>query len=162
MELEFFDAPQPFLDAAGGLLAAEPVLGSVIASVSERTARELADGRDSWAEVGAPFERWWLAVRDSEGEVVSAVMRTAPFKPYPTFSLPMEAEPARALAVALHERGELLGGANGALPGAEVLARATAELTGGEMVAEKQTRLWEATSVDVPPAPEGRLRQATE
>jgi GNAT superfamily N-acetyltransferase len=162
LTLQFFDAPQPFLDAAGALLAAEPVLGSVIASVSERTARELADGVDSWADVGAPFERWWLVVRDGAGEVVSAVMRTATFKPYPTFAMPMPDAAARALAVALHERGELLGGANGALPGAEVLARSTAELTGGEMVAGMQTRLWEATSVDVPPAPEGRLRQATE
>ena len=162
LTLEFFDTPQPFLDAAGGLLAAEPVLGSVIASVSERTARELADGRDSWAEVDAPFERWWLAVRDGSGEVVSAVMRTAPFKPHPTFSLPMTDEAARALAAALHDRNEFLGGANGALPGAEVLARATAELAGGEMVADKATRLGEATAVEVPPAPEGHLRQATE
>ena len=30
------------------------------------------------------------------------------------------------------------------------------------MVTGKATRLWEATSVEVPPAPEGRLRQATE
>ena len=69
---------------------------------------------------------------------------------------------ARALAAALHDRGELLGGANGALPGAEVLARATAELAGGVMVSYKATRLWEATAVDVPRAPEGRLRQASE
>ena len=48
------------------------------------------------------------------------------------------------------------------MPGAEVLARATAELTGGELVTDKATRLWEATSVTVPPAPEGGLRQATE
>ncbi|MCW2739075.1 GNAT family N-acetyltransferase [Nocardioides sp.] len=162
MDLEFFDAPRPFLDAAGDLLAADPVLGSVIASVSERTARELEDGRDSWAEVGAPFDRWWLAVRDDSGAVVSAAMRTAPFKPHPTFAMPMSDDAARALAAALHERGEFLGGANGALPGAEVLARATAELAGGEMVSDKGTRLWEATSVVVPPAPEGRLRQATE
>lgn len=162
MELEFFDTPRPFLDAAGELLAAEPVLGSVIASVSERTARELADGHDSWAGVGAPFERWWVVVRDTAGEVVSAAMRTAPFKPYPTFSLPMTDAAARALAAALHERGELLGGANGALPGAEVLARTTAELGGGEVVVDKGTRLWEATSVEVPDAPEGRLRPATE
>ena len=54
MDLEFFDTPQPFLDVAGDLLAADPVLGSVIASVTQRTARELADGRDSWAEVDAP------------------------------------------------------------------------------------------------------------
>jgi predicted GNAT family acetyltransferase len=162
MDLEFFDAPRPFLDAAGDLLAADPVLGSVIASVSERTARELDEGRDSWAEVDAPFARWWLAVRDDAGTVVSAAMRTAPFKPYPTFAMPMDDAAARALAAALHERGELLGGANGALPGAEVLARATAELADGEMRAEKATRLWEATSVSVPPAPEGRLRAATE
>ena len=160
--LEFFESPQAFLDAAGDLLAAEPVLGSVIASVTSRAAREEAAGSDSWAEVGAPFQRWWLAVRDADGAVVSAAMRTAPFKPYPTFALPMADEAARALAGALHERGELLGGANGALPGAEVLARATAELNGGEMVADKATRLWECTSVELPPAPEGRLRQATE
>ncbi len=162
MDLEFFDVPRPFLDAAGDLLAAEPVLGSVIASVSERTARELAAGHDSWTEVGAPFERWWVVVRDDAGDVVSAAMRTAPFKPYPTFALPMSDEAARAVAAALHERGEFLGGCNGALPGAEVLARTTAELGGGEMVSEKATRLWEATAVKVPTAPEGRLRLATE
>lgn len=162
MELEFFDTPQPFLDAAGDLLAAEPVLGSVIASVTDRTAREVADGVDSWAEVAAPFERWWVVVRDGSDSVVSAAMRTAPFKPYPTFALPMSDEAAYALATALHERGEHLGGANGALPGAEVLARATAGLSGGEMVSEKATRLWECTSVEVPGAPEGRLRRATE
>ncbi len=162
MELEFFDTPQPFLDVAGDLLAAEPVLGSVIASVSSRTARELADGMDSWAEVDAPFARWWVVVRDDAGEVVSAAMRTAPFKPYPTFALPMSDDAARALAVALHGRGEHLGGANGALPGAEVLARTTAELSGGELVVDKATRLWECATVTVPPAPEGRLRRATE
>ena len=160
--LEFFDAPQPFLEAAGKLLAAEPVLGSVIASVTARTARELDAGRDSWAEAEAPFDRWWLVVRDASGVVVSAAMRTAPFKPHPTFALPMPDGAARALAAALHERGEHLGGANGALPGAEVLARAAADLAGGEMVSARATRLWEATSVEVPPAPEGRLRQATE
>ena len=162
MELEFFDTPRPFLDAAGGLLAQDPVLGSVIASVSERTARELADGHDSWAGVDAPFARWWVVVRDDAGAVVSAAMRTAPFRPHPTFAMPMDEEAARALAAALHERGELLGGANGALPGAATLARETARLAGGEVVTDKATRLWEATSVEVPPAPEGRLRQATE
>lgn len=162
MDLEFFDTPRPFLDAAGGLLTQDPVLGSVIASVSERTARELADGHDSWAGVDAPFARWWVVVRDDAGAVVSAAMRTAPFRPHPTFAMPMDEEAARALAAALHERGELLGGANGALPGAATLARETARLAGGEVVTDKATRLWEATSVEVPPAPEGRLRQATE
>ncbi len=162
MDMEFFDTPQPFLDAAGDLLAGDPVLGSVIASVSERTARELIGGLDSWSGVGAPFARWWVVVRDRSGTPVSAAMRTAPFEPHPTFSLPMSHDAARSLAAALHARGEFLGGANGALPGAEVLARTTAELCGGELVVDRGTRLWEATSVAVPPAPEGRLRPATE
>lgn len=162
MELEFFDTPQPFLDVAGELLAAQPVLGSVIASFTARTARELTDGIDSWADVDAGFQRWWVVVRDDSGDVVSAAMRTAPFRPHPTFALPMSDAAARALATALHERGEHLGGANGALPGAEVLARTTAELSGGELVVDKTTRLWECTSVEVPPAPAGRLRRATE
>ena len=59
-----------YLRNVGDLLAAEPVLGTVIAGVSDRTARELADGIDSWAEVGAPFAPWWLAVRDDAGKVV--------------------------------------------------------------------------------------------
>lgn len=162
MELEFFDTPQPFLDVAGELLAAQPVLGSVIASFTARTAREVADGVDSWADVDAGFQRWWVVVRDDSGTPVSAAMRTAPFRPHPTFALPMPDDAARALARALHERGEHLGGANGALPGAEVLARATAGLSGGELVVAKTTRLWECTTVEVPPAPEGRLRPATE
>ncbi|GAA1923017.1 GNAT family N-acetyltransferase [Nocardioides hwasunensis] len=160
--LEFFGTPAPFLEAAAGVLAAEPVLGSVIASVSQRTDREIAAGIDSWADVGAPFARWWVVVRDGSGTPVSAAMRTAPFKSYPTFSMPMPEAAAQALASALHERGELLGGANGALPGSAVLARATADLIGGEMVSDKATRLWECTGVTVPPAPEGRLRRATE
>ena len=98
--LEFFDAPQPFLEAAGKLLAAEPVLGSVIASVTDRTARALDAGRASWAAAAAPFDRWWLVVRDASGVVVSAAMRTAPFKPHPTFALPMPDGAARALAAA--------------------------------------------------------------
>ncbi|MBS2937218.1 GNAT family N-acetyltransferase [Nocardioides sp. J2M5] len=160
--LEFFDEPDAFLLAAEEVLAAEPVLGSVIASVTTRTSRELAAGHDSWAEVGAPFSRWWAVVRDGDGRVVSALMRTAPFRPHPTFALPMPERAARLLAAALHERGELLGGANGALPGSEVLARETARLWGGEMVVAKGSRLWEAVSVEVPDAPAGRMRRATE
>lgn len=162
MRLEFFSHPALFLGAAGPLLAADPVLGSVIASVTEGTAREVARGDDSWAEVGAPVERWWVAVRDESGEVVGAAIRTAPFAPYPTFSVSMSDEAATALAAALHERGEFLGGANGALPGSRTLAEETARLWGATMVVDQHTRLWEATSVEVPPAPEGELRQATE
>lgn len=162
MELEFFRHPQPFLDVAGPLLTDEPVIGSVIASFSERIAREVAGEVDSWADMGAPFDRWWVVVRDDAGEVVSAAMRTAPFEPHPTFALAMTDEVAIALAAALHARGEFLGGANGALPGSRALAVETARLWGGELVVDKHTRLWEATHVEVPPAPPGRLRLATE
>lgn len=161
-DLEFFYHPRPFLDAAADLLTAEPVLGSVIASVTDRTARELEDGHDSWADVAAPFDRWWVVVRDGDGVAVSAAMRTAPFPPYPSFSLPMDDTAACALAAALHGRGELLGGANGASHGARVLAEETARLAGGRLDQAMRTRLWEARSVEVPPAPEGRLRRATE
>jgi GNAT superfamily N-acetyltransferase len=89
-------------------------------------------------------------------------MRTAPFRPWPTYSLPMPEEAALLLAAALHERGEVLGGCNGALPGAGVLAAETARLRGTTLSVDKQTRLWEATSVAVPPAPAGSLRRATE
>lgn len=162
MHLEFHDHPVPFLEAAGPVLAADPVLGSVIASVTERTARELARGRDSWVEAHAPFARWWVTVHDGTGSVVGAAMRTAPFRPWPTFSLPMPEEAAVLLAGALHERGEDLGGCNGALPGAGVLAAETARLRGATVSVDKQTRLWEARSVEVPPAPPGRLRRARE
>ena len=106
MHLEFFTDPAAFLDVAGPLLASDPVLGSVISSVTERTAREVAGGSDSWAEVGAPFERWWVAIRDESGEVVSAAMRTAPFKPYPTFGMPMSDAAAAALAAATHSSAD--------------------------------------------------------
>jgi GNAT superfamily N-acetyltransferase len=162
MDLEFYDRPDAFLDAAGGLLAAEPVLGSVVAAFSERIARELAGGRDSWTEAGAPFDRWWLVVRDDGGRPISAAMRTAPFKPWPSYSLPMSDEAAALLAGALHARGEVLGGCNGAQPGAGVLAAETARLAGGAVTVDKHTRLWEATSVTPAPAPEGALRPATE
>lgn len=161
MEIEFHDDPGPFLDAAGGLLAADPVLGTVIATVTERVARELAEGTDSWAALGAPFDRWWAVVRDGAGTPVSAVMRTAPFPPHPTFSLPLDEAAATALARALDARGELLGGANGALPGAGLLAGETARLTGGTACVVEHLRLWEATSVTPPAAPAGRLRRAT-
>ena len=82
MELEFFADPAAFLDAAGDLLAADPVLGSVIASVSERIARELAERRrlvDRGRCARSTGGGWSCATR--RATVVSAAMRTAPFKP---------------------------------------------------------------------------------
>lgn len=162
MDLEFFDDPRTFLAAGGEALAAQPVLGSVIATVTERQARVLDAGEDPGAGHDLPFTPWWALVRDTSGEAVSAVMRTAPFAPFPTFSLPMPGEAAATLARALHARGEFLGGANGALPGSARLAEETARLWGAKVLPGKSTRLWECTAVEVPPAPPGRLRRATE
>jgi GNAT superfamily N-acetyltransferase len=162
LEMEFLDDPAAFLEVAGPLLAADPVLASVIATVTARAARELATGRDSWAEVGAPFDRWWAVVRDASGEVVSAAMRTAPFAPHPPYVLAMPDEAARMLARALHERGEWLGGCNGALPAAAVVAAETAALCGGVARTAEHMRLWEATEVELPAVPDGRLRRAAE
>lgn len=160
--VDFFDHPRPFLDAAGDLLRAQPLQGSVLATASERTVRELAAGHDSWREVGAPFARWWTVVRDRAGTAVTAMMRTAPFAPYPVYTLALDRDQAALVARTLHERGERLGGVNGVLPGADLLARETARLSGGTAAQRSAMRLWEATEVAVPPAPAGRLRRATE
>lgn len=160
--LEFFDDPGCFLDAAGGLLAAEPLLGSVIATVTTRIAEEVAAGEDSWTEVGAPFDRWWAVVRDDSGDVVGAMMRTAPFAPYPVYTLPLAPDVAVSVARVLHERGESLGGVNGSVPGADLLAREAARLVGARAVRHTGMHLWEATAVEVPQPPPGRMRRATE
>lgn len=162
--LELFDDPQAFLDVATPLLTAEPVLGSVIASVTGRMAAGRAADPEraaaQWAASGADFQPWWLALRDAAGEVVSAGMRTAPFAPYFCFLLPMPDDAVISLAGALHERGEWLGGANGALPAAEVLAAETARLVGGDWRVVERTRLFEVTEVIAPADPGGTLRRA--
>ena len=50
-------------------------------------------------------------------------MRTARTPPHPMFVLPMADDAALALARALHDRGEAVGGLNGSLPAAEVMRR---------------------------------------
>lgn len=150
--LDFYDDPTAFLRDAGDYLASDPVIGSVIATVTQRAA--------SWgAEATGPYA-WWLLVREGE-RIVSAGMRTAPFEPYPTFVMPMPEDAARALAQAVHERGEHLGGSNGALPAAQVIAEETARLTGGSAEVNQHTRLFECHEVTVPEPGEGwRLRPA--
>jgi GNAT superfamily N-acetyltransferase len=150
--LDFYDDPVRFLADAGDFLASDPVIGSVIATVTSRAA--------SWGEDATGPYAWWVLVRDGTG-IVSAGMRTAPFEPYPTFVMPMPDEAAVDLARALHARGEFLGGSNGALPAAQVIAEETARLTGGRAVVNQHTRLFECTEVTVPePGAGWRLRTA--
>jgi GNAT superfamily N-acetyltransferase len=154
--LEFLDDPAAFLDATAAYLATEPVLNTVIASVTQRIAAADAGGRPR-----ADHPRWWVVVRDDAGSVAGVAMRTAPFAPHPVYALPMPGDAARRLAGALHERGEALGGVNGALPAARLIAEETARLAGGAVRVHEHTRLFELGELVVPPAPAGALGRAT-
>ncbi len=151
--LEFFDDARDYLAVAEEHLAAEPVLGTVIAGVSQRW----ADGLEHPVS-GQPT--WWVVVRDEEGGVAGTAMRTAPFEPYPMFVLPMPEPAAVELARALHDRGEHPGGVNGALPAAAVIAEETARLHGQRAVVDQHTRLHECREVLLPSPVEGNLRRA--
>jgi GNAT superfamily N-acetyltransferase len=153
--LEFTDDAAYFLAEAKAHLAAEPVVTTVIATVTARLA-ERPIGRDD----DAPFH-WWAIARDERGSVAGVVMRTAPFPPYPLYVLAMPDDAARLLAQTLHDRGEEVGGVNGALPAVRVFAEEYARLTGGEAAVHEHLRLFELGELSVPPAPPGRLRSAT-
>lgn len=153
MLLELTDDPAAFLDATREHLAADPVVTTVIATVTARMARD-GGGTD------APY-RWWAIARDDAGTVTGVGMRTAPFAPYPVYLLPMPDEAAAALARVLHQRGEPVGGVNGALAASRAFADEHVRLAGGEAVVDEHLRLFELGELVVPPAPPGRLRAAT-
>jgi predicted GNAT family acetyltransferase len=155
VDLDFFTDPAAFLEAARTTLAASPVQSTVVATVADRLARDAADGRPP------PPDDWYVIVREA-GRVTGVGMRTAPFEPRPLFLLPMSDEAAAALAQALHERGEEVRGANGALPAARVFAEETARLTGRTARVNIHTRLFELDEL-IPPrrSVPGRLRRAT-
>ncbi|NHC22371.1 GNAT family N-acetyltransferase [Nocardioides sp. IC4_145] len=149
--------PAAFLREASDLLAADPVVTSVVATVTQQ-----AVAADAAGDPAPHHPRWWAVVRDGAGTVVGAAMRTAPFEPHPAYVLPMPEEAARALARAVHERGERLDGVNGALPAARVVADEAAALAGAEAVVDEHLVLWELPGLaalvdhDAP----GRLRAA--
>jgi GNAT superfamily N-acetyltransferase len=155
--LEFTEDPRDFLVRAGGLLEADPVLSTVVASV---TARAVAD-----VEAGEPapsHPRWWLTVTDEEtGEPLSVVMRTAPFAPHPLFVMPMPDAAARQVAAALVDRGEEVQGLNGALPATRTLATELGRRTGRRARVHEHTRLHVLKKLVEPKvAPDGRARVA--
>ncbi|GAA4375003.1 GNAT family N-acetyltransferase [Nocardioides caricicola] len=152
MSLEFLDDPSEFLSEAHAYLVADPVVTTVIATV---TARYVAGSASE-----SPY-CWWVVARDDDGRVTGVGMRTAPFAPYPLYLLPMPDEDAVALARALHERGEEVGGVNGALPAAQLCAEEVARLAGGTAEVEEHVRLFELGELTVPEPPPGRLRLAT-
>ena len=151
LDLEFFDDPRAFLDVAAEHLSAEPVLNTVVSTV---TYRAMEGGL-----AGGPGPRWWVAVTESD-RVVGVAMRTAPAAPHPLYVLPMPDEAAVALARALRERGERALSVNGALPAAQVLAEETARLTNGTARIEEHTRLHLLGDLVAPMGVPGRLRPA--
>lgn len=157
VRLEFLDDPLSFLAAAGEHLAADPVVNTVVASVTQRLLADQEAG-SSWDHLP---HRWWLVVRDGDGDqVVGVAMRTAPFAPYPVFVLPMPEDAAVALATALHARGEHVGGVNGALPAAQTCADELARLGGGTVTVHQHTRLHALATVSAPRPAFGRMRRA--
>ncbi|KRF17721.1 hypothetical protein ASG90_05035 [Nocardioides sp. Soil797] len=154
--VELFADPRSFLAVAGRHLADAPVVNTVIATVAERMARRL-DERGDLPDLG--YQLWWAVVRDASGLVVGTAMRTAPFPPHPIFVLPMPEAGARALAEVLRARGEVIEGANGALPATRQLADELARDSGGRVEVVEQTRLFElGTLVQPERTPPGRLR----
>lgn len=146
-----------FVVDAGDLLRADPLTSTVVATVAGREAARAA--REPGSPVPAEVQ-WFAALRDGAGRVVGAAMRTAPFGARPAFVLPVPDEAARGLARLLHARGEFLGGVNGALPAAQVVAEETARLWRTEASVEEHTRLHELGTLVLPPAPPGRMRPA--
>src|SRR3954451_18041559 len=102
MKLALTTDARAFLSVAGDYLAANPLVGTVVATAAEKHARD--GDTDELLPGGRPF---WFGVVEDKGAVVGVVMRTAPFAPHPLFVLPMPDEAALLLARSLHERGEV-------------------------------------------------------
>ena len=154
--VEITEDPRAFLAAAEEHLALDPVLTTVVSSVTHRAMADVSAG------VAPPdHPRWWAVVRDAAGVLAGAAMRTAPFPPYPLFVLPMPAPAARALARAVHARGEDPGGANGALPATRAFAEEVASLTERTAVVHEHIRLFELHELMEPRPVPGGLRVAT-
>ena len=155
VSVEITEDAAAFLAAAADHLAADPVLTTVVSTVAARAAAAADRGAEPPAH-----PQWFAVVRDHDGEVVGVAMRTAPFEPHPLFVLPMAEAAARALARAVHSRGEKVRGANGALPATETFLAEVAALQGGVVRTDEHTRLFELGDLVEPPLPPGRLRLA--
>ena len=150
--VEFTTDPASFLAVAGDLLAADPVVSTVMATVTSRMVGE-----------PAPVDRpqWWAVIRDQDGGLAGFAMRTARTPPHPLFVLPMADQAALALARAVHDRGETVGGLNGSLPAAEICAAELARLQGDAVEVAQHTRLFELGELRTPHGVPGSLRVAT-
>ena len=148
----FTTDPAEFLAVAEAQLAADPVVTTVMATVTSR----YRDQRDAGEQPPTDRPEWWAVVRDDEGEIAGLAMRTARTPPYPMFVLPMPDDAAVALARAVHERGESVGGLNGSLPAAQVMADELARLQGDRVEVAQHTRLFELGDLTSPTGVPGK------
>lgn len=145
--------PAAFLELAGGHLATEPVLSTVVSTTLERA---VADP----SPVDHP--RWWAALVDERtDEVVGVAMRTAPFRPYPLYLLPMPTAAAEAFGAWLLAHEPDVAHANGVRASVEAVLGVLADDRGGSTRVLEHDRLWEATSVLPPTGVRGGARAAT-
>jgi len=156
-DVELIADPGRFLEVAGGLLAADPVVNTVVATVTARIRDERAGGEPP------PEDRpeWWAVVRDDRGAIAGLAMRTARTPPHPPYLLSMPEDAARTLARLAHDRGERIGGVNGALPATRVFAEEVACLQGDRVEVAQHTRLFELAELVEPTGVPGSLRPAT-
>lgn len=145
--------PAAFLALAEDHLAGEPVLSTVVSTTLERA---VADP----SPVDHP--RWWAALVDERtDEVVGVAMRTAPFRPYPLYLLPMPTAAAEAFGAWLLAHEPDVAHANGVRASAEAVLGVLADDRGGSTRVLEHDRLWEATSVLPPTGVPGGARAAT-
>ncbi len=156
VRLDFHSDAAQFLQVAGDFLAADPVISTVVTTVADRAAGEVAAG------VEQPAHDWWLSVHDAVGAVVGAGMRTSRGALRPPFLLPMPDEAALSLAQVLLRRGEEVWAVNGALPAAHVCAEELARITGHRVQVGQHTRLFELKELVRPSPVSGRLIAASE
>lgn len=156
--VDFVDGPEAFLAAAGAYLEQNPIVNTVVATIAERQVAEIARG----LPVEGIERQWWAVIRDADGGVASAAMRTATSPPYPPYLLPMADEAARGLAEVLLSRDEEVGGVNGALPAIAVFADTIAAAKGSRVETAMHSRLFELGDLVPPVGVPGELRAAVE
>ena len=147
---ELTEDAQSFLDAASGVLAADPVLGTVVAT----TAQRLAD-RAGRGEPAPEHPHWFAVARDGAGQVAGVAMRTAATPPHQAYLMPADTRLAESLADLLIARGEVVDAANGALDTARAFVERVRRRTGGTLTVVRPSRLYELgtlTSPDRTPA----------
>ncbi|WP_036565008.1 GNAT family N-acetyltransferase [Nocardioides halotolerans] len=155
--LEFTEDPRTFLLRSGGLLERDPVLSTVVSTVTAHAVEAVER-----ADEPPAHPRWWLTVVDEgSGQPVGVVMRTASFAPHPLFVLPLPEPAVELVAAALVERGDDVSAINGALPAARLLATELARRTGRRAHVHEHTRLHVLERLVEPRvAPDGRARVA--